>query len=289
MVDKRWKRFWEILFWVGIFLAVGSCTWSIASEPVEPVTEWNADNIPLPHLKDGRLYVSNPDTVLRQSTVDSMNVVLGIMEKECDIEAAVIIVKRVAGGDAFRMAQDVGNKYGVGRKETNRGLVIVVAYDDHKYFIAPGRGLEADLTDIECNQLARTYLTPFLKAYNPDAGMLRLTEAIYALTKDKVLPAEPTDDELYSGSEDDATLDAVGATILFLFVWFIFYALLNDKYKWIVVSTAAAGGYSGFGRPRFGDGSVFGSGGDFGSFGGGGFGGGYGGGSFGGGGAGGSW
>lgn len=288
MTYDRWKKFWGILFWVGLCLAVGSCTWNIASEEEEPSTEWNANNIPLPHLTDGRQYVSNPDTVIRQTTVDSMNVVLGQMEKECDIESAVIIVRHVAGGDAFRMAQDVGNKYGVGRKETNRGLVIVVAYDDRKYFIAPGRGLESDLTDIECNQLARNYLTPFLKAYNPDGGMLRLTEAIYALTRGKVLPKEPTDDELYSNNEDDASLDAVGVTILFLFVWFIFYALLNDKYKWVVVSSAAAGGYTGYGRTRFGDGSIFGSGGGS-SFGGGSFGGGYGGGSFGGGGAGGSW
>jgi len=287
MTFAQWKRFWGILFWIGIVAAVGSCTWHVATEPVEPITVWNADNIPLPHLKDGRLYVSNPDTVIRQTTVDSLNTILLAMNKERDIESAVIIVRRVAGGDAFRMAQDVGNKYGVGRKATNRGLVIVVAYDDHKYFIAPGRGLEGDLTDIECSKLARNYLTPFLKVNNPDQGMLRLTEALFALTRGKMMPEMPTEKELTNNNDDGEELDAVGYAILFLFVWFVFYALLNDKYKWIAIATATTAGYTGFGRSRFGDGTVFGSGSSFG--GGGSFGGGFGGGSFGGGGAGGSW
>ncbi len=48
-----------------------------------------------------------------------------------------------------RVAQDLGNDYGVGDKKTRRGLVVVVAVEDHKYFIAPGMGLEGELTDVE--------------------------------------------------------------------------------------------------------------------------------------------
>ena len=175
----------------------GSCSYVMSSDSIalnEHSTVWNADNIPLPHLTDGRLYVSNPDTVIRQETVDSLNSILFDLDKKVGIESAVIIVNYIENQDAFRMAQDVGNKYGVGKKETNRGLVIVVSYQDHKYFIAPGRGLESDLTDAECGRLARTYLTPYMREENPDGAMLSLVKATYALTVEKRILEGPSED-----------------------------------------------------------------------------------------------
>lgn len=287
-----------LLFWVVILCAIVSCEYTWMGEDADTEihqTTWNASNIPLPHLKDGRQYVSNPDSVISQQTVDSMNVVLWKLDKEVGVESAVIIVNHIENQDAFRMAQDVGNMYGVGNKESNRGLVIVVAYEDHKYFIAPGRGLEKHLTDADCSQLARHYLTPFLKQYNPDGGMLKLVEATYLLAKERRLLDEPTEEELLAGARQEEESGPESITLGLLTIWIILYAILNGKYEWLQFNSSSGTGYTGFGRSRMGGGSSswgstgFGRGGFGGGFGGGGFGGGYGGGSFGGGGAGGGW
>ena len=82
----------------------------------------------MPHLKDSMQYVSNPDHVLVQATVDSMNNILYDLDKTLDIESAVIVVNHIENDDPFRMAQDVGNKYGVGKND--RGLIVVMAYLD---------------------------------------------------------------------------------------------------------------------------------------------------------------
>lgn len=291
---KFYKIVLGLLFWAVIFCCFISCEYKWAQEesalPAVNQKEWNAGNIVLPHLKDGNQYVSNPDTILRQAVVDSMNVILKKLDVERHVESAVIVVNNVENADVFRMAQDVGNKYGVGNKETNRGLVIVVAYRDKKYFIAPGRGLEADLTDAECNQLARTYLTPYMKSYNPNGGLLALTEATYNLLNGKELPEEPTESQLAHGSNQEDEGDFEAFIFMLLFFWFIYYAHLDEKYRWLGLALLGGGsGFTGFGRDRAGTGSSWGSGWG-GGFGGGGFGGGgYGGGSFGGGGAGGGW
>lgn len=31
----------------------------------------------------------------------------------------------------------------------------MIAVEDHKYFIAPGSGLEGELTDVDCDDIAR--------------------------------------------------------------------------------------------------------------------------------------
>lgn len=283
------KLFYGALFWAVLSSIVMACDYNLMSDQPDTVTShtiWNADNIPLPHLYNGDLYVSNPDSVISQQTVDSMNVILKKLDKELGIESVVIIVNRIEDADAFRMAQDVGNKYGVGNKETDRGLVIVVAYEDHKYFIAPGRGLEALLTDAECSRLARNYMTPFLKENNPDGAMKKLIEATYTLAKEKRLLESPSEDELLDGAQepDDSFTAEELATMFLLGFWGLLYFILNGKYEWL--SASSGSGYTGYGRSRMGGGShSWGSS----SWGGSSWGGGFGGGSFGGGGAGGSW
>ena len=261
---KFYKIFWGVLFWLGIGLCILSCTCDLTSMEVvttHETKEWNAKNIPIPYLKDRTQYVSNPDTVITQATVNSMNEILGKLESECGIQSIVVIVNHVENADVFRVAQDLGNNYGVGNKETNRGLVIVVAFKDRKYFIAPGQGLEADLTDAECSRLARTYLTPFMKADNPDGGMFELVNATYSLLKGKELPAEPDANKLALGAkQNDEDWDFGAWIFTILIFWIGCYAGLNEKFRWILLSSLGGTGYTGFGRDRAGSGGSWGSG-----------------------------
>lgn len=294
-----YKTLLGTLFWAFLICCVASCEYNYIGineelDKSEHLTVWNAENIPLPHLADANQYVSNPDTLLNINTQDSINYLLRKLDKEFGIETAVIVVKNIENADAFRMAQDVGNKFGVGNKETNRGLIIVVAYNDHKYFIAPGMGLEGDLTDAECNQLARQYLTPNLKTENPNEAMLQFITALYNSLNGKKLPRGTTIQKEKQYTKDTG-IDEKGITFIIMIFWLVLYARLNDKYKWINFSNNNGTGYTGFGRDRtagtthsywgtmwpenFGRGSWNSDGGI----------GGYGGGSFGGGGAGGSW
>jgi magnesium-transporting ATPase (P-type) len=95
---KFYKIFWGVLFWLGIGLCILSCTCDLTSMEVvttHETKEWNAKNIPIPYLKDRTQYVSNPDTVITQATVNSMNEILGKLESECGIQSIVVIVNHV--------------------------------------------------------------------------------------------------------------------------------------------------------------------------------------------------
>lgn len=294
----RNRTLWGWVFVVGIIAAMVCCTANMPDEvtPVDPamvvsdendITYWDSENIPIPHLQDASQYVSNPDNVLSQSAVDRMNATLQRLDSELGIESVVIVVNHIKNDDPFRMAQDVGNKYGVGRQD--RGLVVIVGYEDHSINMSPGRSLEGDLTDAECHRLEQQYVVPAMKAEQPDSGMIYLTEAIYATLQNKQLPQMSS---LTSQSDemDEEVAAAIGFTFLFLLAWGILFLYLNRKYQWLALlgaihltpdpfyqasSIYIGGGGGGFGGGGFGGGS-FGGGGGFsgGSFGGGSFGGG---------------
>ena len=174
------RRKWGWVFAIGIVFAMVCCTAAIPVDD-EPetaaitsdvngdasadVTYWNADNIPIPYLQDSTQYVSNPDHVLTPQTVERMNVTLQKLNLELGIQSVTIVVNHIQNDDPFRMAQDVGNKYGVGHGD--RGLIVVVAYEDHAVTIAPGRSLEADLTDAECHRLEQQYVVPAMRVQMP--------------------------------------------------------------------------------------------------------------------------
>lgn len=211
------RAFWNKVFYGGILASFTCCFGSglyavddevKAPEKLVNTTEvWSADNIPMPHLEDENQYVANPDKVLSKESVDSMNVMLQRMDKELGIETAFVVVNYCKGGDAFRLAQDMGNKYGVGRN--NRGLVVVMAYGDHDINISPGYGLESTLTDGKCGRLLDDYAVPFLKKNQPDSAMLYLTRALYeSLTEQDEL--SPVYEEPLTDAERDMGIVGTG-------------------------------------------------------------------------------
>mgnify|MGYP002679131681 FL=1 len=253
--------------------------------------EWNAQNVPIPFLKDSTQYVSDPDGLVGKAQKDSANLYLQKLKLECGVQNVLIIVGKVENQDAFRMAQDVGNKYGIGYKKSRRGLVIVIAVEDHKYFIAPGSGLEGELTDVDCDDIARACIVKYMREDDPGEAVASVSRAIYNKVKSGRTGIESVDEGTVNGEEDWALV-----IILFLLFFGVpIYHLVryileqvgvlkprpkgkgrsqnrrrNDDDDWLPPFFMGGGGFSGGGGGGFSGGS-------------------FGGGSFSGGGSGGSW
>ena len=248
---------------------------------------WSADNIKMVHLEDASRYVCDPDNVMDKAWRDSTDIYLGKLHHKLGVQSVFIIVNRIKDKDAFRMAQDVGNQYGVGTKKDRKGLVVVIAVEDRQYFIAPGNGLEGDLTDVECDDIARATIVKNMRSNNPTMAVYETAKAIY--TKLSTGKTGISDiDEADEWTSTDTILAIIFALIIFsvpilmLVSWIL--SLFGIKWPKTQFKNRPRRRNSNDHFPPFmmGGGSGFshGSGISHGSFGGG---------SFGGGGAGGSW
>ena len=258
-----------------LLFIVSSIAFAARSERADDgYTIWNADNIDMVYLRDSTQFVCDPDRLLDEEYKDSANYYLRRLHSEFDIQTVFIVAHHVKNGDAFRMAQDVGNKYGVGYKDTRTGLVIVLAVADKQYFIAPGNGLEEFLPDVVCSRVARAFIVPNMRAGNTSMAVAQTCKAIYTQIKEGELPPSTT----IVADDDDAWGDIL---ILVILILIMFWLWRNDNN--IFTGGTGGGHYTGGYFGGYTGGGGFRSGG-------GGFGGGsFGGGSFGGGGAGGSW
>lgn len=243
--------------------------------PMLMAKDWTATDIPMVHLQDARRYVCDPEQLMDAAIRDSADVYAHRLEKECGIETVWVVVSNVENGDVFRVAQDIGNKAGVGNKKTDRGLVVVIAVGDRKYFIAPGEGLEGDLTDAECDDIGRACIVKNMRQGNVSLAVLSTAKAVYSKFRTGKTGIE---------SKADADDDGVGAMIfLIALIAFWIYSVLRNGNR--------GGGRGGRGRTGGWGPIIWGNPGHLNdhSFGGGFSGGSFGGGSFGGGGAGGGW
>ena len=280
----------EIMGFKRYFLLFIGVAFSVLS--LSASKEWNAQNVPIPFLQDSTQYVSDPDGLVGKAQKDSANFYLQKLKVECGVQNVLIIVGRVENQDAFRMAQDVGNKYGIGYKKSRRGLVIVIAVEDRKYFIAPGSGLEGELTDVDCDDIARACIVKYMREDAPGEAVASVSRAIYNKVKSGRTGIEQVDEGAVNGEED-------WALVIILFLLFfgipIYYLVRYILEQMGVVKPRPKGKGRNQNRRRNDDDDWFppffmGGGGFSGGGGGGGFSGGsFGGGTFSGGGSGGSW
>jgi len=187
-------------------------------------------------------------------------------------QITIVIVDKLDGYNVKDAAVELGRKWGVGNKDFNNGVVILVAKGDRKIAIQVGYGLEGAVPDLTAKSIIDNRITPNFKSGNYYRGLEEATDDIIKATEGRYkAPAN-------YGKKKGKGLP-IGTIILIVIVLIVVFgagAGGNGTY-------VSRGGYTGW---TGGGGGWSGGGGS--SSGGGGFGG-FGGGSFGGGGASGDW
>lgn len=161
---------------------------------------YKVEDIPMVHLQDARRYVSNPDGILSETTVYAIDTALYALERKTGIQTLVVAVGQIEGGDCFDFAYRLGRENGVGRKETDKGLVILLSTGERCIQFATGYGLEGDLPDAVCKRIQVRYMNPHFGKDEWDAGMLAGIQALCARLEGTGTPAQP------SGESEDDTL-----------------------------------------------------------------------------------
>ncbi|MDD5103661.1 MAG: TPM domain-containing protein [Candidatus Peribacteraceae bacterium] len=260
-------------------------------------------------------FVTDTANVLSAEDKSQISGILSDYQQQTSNQIAVLIVNTLNGEPIADVAVQVGRKWGIGTKENNNGILILVAYADREIFLATGYGLEGAVPDIVAKGIIEQEITPAFRDGDYAGG---IRAGILAL--EKHIGGEYTADRYAQSGDSGGFTPFLFFFAVILLQWLVVF-LGRTKSWWL---GGVLGGVSGVGlaiafgwwltipvlfiigllidfiasktyRPlragRRGGRGGWGMGGGFGSGGGssgGGFGG-FGGGSFGGGGAGGKW
>lgn len=261
----------------------------VVSLHAEPISQLKASN-----------YVNDFAGVIDAATLTRLNDLCKQVDEKAHAQVAVVTVKSVDGQDIVSYAVALYQKWGIGKKGNDRGVLILLAVQDRKYWTSVGYGLEPILPDGKVGGFGREAV-PFLRAGDYAGAVTLMTSRVAeVIAKDAGVALEGVPARARPEPIAAVPAGAIGAVIVVALI-VIFLVVV-----W-ALSKAGRGGSGRSGGSGFLSGLLWGIllnsmsgrgggyGGSSGGWGGGGFGGGgggfggFGGGGTGGGGAGGSW
>lgn len=238
-------------------------------------------------------YVSDFAGVLSPSAKAELTALCTEVDQKAHAQIAVVTVKSLDGQPVEDYAVDLATKWGIGPKQADRGILILLAVEDRKYWTSVGYGLEPILPDGKVGGFGREAV-PLLRAGDYSGAVLVITRRVAdVIAADKGVTLSGNSPALVRSAPQQNTGWSIGQILLLLFIIFVVYSIMKSSGGGGRSNYTRGGGSGWWVGPMIGSGMGGGrggwGGGGFGGGGGGGGFGGFGGGSFGGGGAGGSW
>lgn len=237
--------------------------------------------VTIPEVPSPPRLVNDFAGVLNASDKENLEQKLRRYNDSTSTQFTIVIIRTYGEYERGDYTFQLANKWKIGQKGKNNGLLITVAVDDRRYFIATGYGLEGSIPDAIARRVGEQYLKPNFRENNYYKGLDEVTTYLASLPAGE-FKAQPR-----------AKPESGGGWSTFVIIGLILFFIIVP----IIRQMRGGGGRNNRGN-RGGGGMfipplIFGSGGSSSGWGGGGGGGsdfgGFGGGSFGGGGAGGDW
>jgi uncharacterized protein len=236
-------------------------------------------------------YVNDFAGVLSAPAKEKLTALCAEVDHKAGAQIAIVTVSSLGGEPIEQFSIDLATQWGIGPKQKDRGVLILLAPNDRKYRVEVGYGLEPILPDGKVGGFGRE-MVPFLRRNDYDGAVTLLTERIASvIAADRGVTLETATGPPAPLRESDRPLFPMSSIVwLLILAIFLFSPVLGFILRLLFGGSIGprsrsgpwmgGGGYSG---GSWGGGGFGGSGGGGGGFGG------FGGGSFGGGGASGSW
>jgi len=218
-------------------------------------------------------YVNDFANVIDSQSKQEMSQLIGVINKKAGVEIAVVTVQTIAPyGSIEQYAIDLASQWGIGKKEKDNGLLILLAMKERKIRIDVGYGLEGIITDGLSGQIIDQSILPSLKTGQYGIGLLKGVQAVSGI----IAKEYHVDLRNYNLNVDESKRYTRTGGFPMGLISFIILIFLFGGGRFLLWPLLLMGGFGGRGffGGGFGAGGNSGFGGGFSGFGGGGFGGG---------------
>lgn len=116
--------------------------------------------------------------VIDDAAESSLNTKLEQFRTTVGPQIAVLVVGSTGDKSIEDYGIDTAREWGVGDKQRDDGVLLLIAIDDRKLRIETGSGIEGDLTDVEAGRIIDSVVVPELRNDNPTAAVVAGVDAL---------------------------------------------------------------------------------------------------------------
>jgi uncharacterized protein len=182
-------------------------------------------------------YINDYADILSASNKQQLESITKNLKQNTGAELAVAIVQSVAPLDSKLYAVKLFEKWGIGEKGKDNGVLLLVALDERRVEIEVGYGLEGVLTDAMCGRILDSFAVPNFRKGEMGEGILQTSQALAkVIAKEEIAFADT--------SEETGGLPMFipAALVLPLIVLFVILIIVGLIYKNVWIPTLSAGG-----------------------------------------------
>lgn len=218
-------------------------------------------------------YVVDLAGIIRDDVEAQLNTYLKELEQKTTAQVVVLTVQSLNGEDIEGFSLRIAEKWKLGQKGKDNGLLITVALQDRKYRFETGYGLEGILPDSLLGSIGRQYFIPYFRKGDYSTGIFNATLAvvrIIAASEGVEITGMP---EIKVRSKRVKGIGFFDAIIVFgIFAVVLYLFIRHPRLLLLLLFSSSMGGRRGgwSGGGGFGGGGFGGFGGGGGGFGGGG-------------------
>jgi len=177
-------------------------------------------------------YVNDFASLLSQQEKNILERKLQSYEKQSGNEIVVVTVRNLQGTTVEDFAVRLFEKWKIGKKGKDNGVLLLVAKEERKIRIEVGYGLEPNLTDAQSYEIISRIISPAFKAGNFNQGIANGIDAIIkTISGEEVIPEQPAERIGYKRGFDISQLLYLGFfLIFFVFQWLV--SVLGRTKSW---------------------------------------------------------
>jgi uncharacterized protein len=126
-------------------------------------------------------YVNDYAGILSYDTKSKLSLLIGELERKTTAQIAVVTVGTTSPSDIESYAVRLFEKWGIGQKGKDNGVLLLIALNDRKMRIEVGYGLEGAIPDALANIIIQDYIISSFKEGDFDTGVAKGTIGLVKL------------------------------------------------------------------------------------------------------------
>ncbi len=126
--------------------------------------------------------------LLDAGAVQQLDAKLAAFEQASSIQLVVITLPDLQGYEIEEFGYQLGRFWGIGQKDKNNGVLLIVAQAERKVRIEVGYGLEGTLTDALSANIIQTVIVPQFKSGQFSTGIEQGAQAVMAALQGEYQP-----------------------------------------------------------------------------------------------------
>ncbi len=134
-------------------------------------------------------FVNDYAGILQPNEINELENKLSNFEKNTTDEIAVVTIPSLDGDTIENVAQNIFTKWGIGKKDKNNGVLILIALAERKTRIHTGYGVEGSLTDLTSSYIQSDVMTPAFRNGDYFSGINGAVDKIIeSLSGENIVP-----------------------------------------------------------------------------------------------------